>query len=129
MTSAITPSIACSICENSTPGFGETEIENCEGSSAGALVAGAGADRERAVDHQRAVEIGVGAAAHQLREHVERRAFTGRGGRGGGHEIIAPQTGLFDARIGQRHGARRGGHRLLRADAMRGIDGCAGMPP
>jgi hypothetical protein len=33
MTSAITPSIACSICGNSTPGFGETEIENCDGSS------------------------------------------------------------------------------------------------
>src|SRR5204863_862626 len=28
-----------------------------------ALVTGAGADRERTVDHQRAVEIGVGAAA------------------------------------------------------------------
>ncbi len=43
----------------------------------GALIAGAGADRERTVDHQRAVEIGVGAAAHQLRQHVERRAFAG----------------------------------------------------
>jgi hypothetical protein len=26
-------SIACSICENSTPGFGDAEIENWDGSS------------------------------------------------------------------------------------------------
>ena len=32
-----------------------------------------------------------------------RGAFAGRSGRGGGDEIIAPQAGLFDARIGQRH--------------------------
>ena len=39
--------------------------------------------------------------------------------RGGRHEIIAPHAGLLDAGVGQRHGARRRRHRLLRPDALR----------
>ena len=75
------------------------------------------------VDHERAVEIGVAAGAHQLRQHVERRAFAGGCGSGGWHEIIALHDRLLDLRIGQRHGARRHRLRLLRADAAGGDRG------
>src|ERR1700722_13387819 len=86
----------------------------------GALVAGAGADREWTVDPQRAIKIGVAAAAHQLRQYVEGRAFPGRRRGGGGNEIVAAYAGLFDAGIGQRHGARRNRHRFLWTNPLRG---------
>jgi len=77
-------------------------------SSSACLIVGAGTDRQLPVDHQRAIEIGVAAAAHQLRQHVERRLRRmPRWWRT--RQIIAPQRGLLDPRIGQRDGARRRG--------------------
>ena len=85
----------------------------------GALIARVGADGERMVDDKRAIKIGVAAAAHQLRQHVKRRALAcGRGG-GGRHQIIAQELRLFDTRIGKGHGARRDRLRLLRANPPR----------
>ena len=70
-------SIACSICGKLDAGLRRGRDRELRRIERGALIAGAGADRERLVDHQRAVKIGVAAAAHQLRQHVERRAFAG----------------------------------------------------
>ena len=55
--------------------------------------------------------------AENVGEHVERFALARAGGGARGDEIIAAQTRLGDARISQRHGARRLLHRLLRPNA------------
>ncbi len=65
-----------------------------------------------------AVEVGVGSRTHQLREHVECRTFALCGRRRRRHQIIAPDVGLLDSGVRQRHGARRGRRRLLRTDAF-----------
>ena len=54
-----------------------------------------------------------------MRQHFERGAFGLGGGDRRRNEIVAPHARLFHARIGQRDGARPGGRRLLRANALR----------
>ena len=69
------------------------------------------------VDHERPIEPAVLAAAEDVAEHFERFALARLGGRVGGREIIARHARLGDARIGERDGAGRFLHRLLRAHA------------
>src|SRR5439155_10161366 len=83
----------------------------------GRRIAGARVDRDVLVHHQYVIESAVGAVAQDVSEHRERFALARFGRGGGGDEIIARNAWLGDARIGERDGARRFVHRLLRAHA------------
>ena len=81
-----------------------------------AVVTRARVDREPLADDQHLIETAVLAAAENVREHIERFALARPRARARGNEIIAAETRLGDARIGERDGAGRLLHRLLRAN-------------